>query len=196
MLLFQSLHSSLYFLFFTIFSIPDSQSFKQPMLWWHFALFLGKHQCHSMIQTLMKCYGSRMKKWRKAERSNVQKPQGHPADLVQAEAKKSEKALDLEGWEHSAPRNKHQLINMVNRCCEICPTVSHLRAFLEFITFVLAGSCCSRFSRCYDNVNKWIKHLLCVLLRGSFSYTYSRLHIIYHCTNNCNSIPAQHVQYI
>lgn len=96
----------------------------------------------------------------------------------------------------SALRNKPQLINMVNRYCEIYPTVSHLRVFLEFITFILAGSCCSRFSRCYDDVNKWIKHLLCVFLSGSFSYIYSRLHIIYHCTNNCNSIPARHVQYI
>lgn len=61
---------------------------------------------------------------------------------------------------------------------------------------ILAGSCCSRFSRCYDDVNKWIKHLLLVFLRGSFTYIYFRPHIIYHCTNDCNSIPAQHVQYI
>lgn len=96
----------------------------------------------------------------------------------------------------SAPSSKPQLINMVNRYCEIYPTGSHLRVFLSFITFISAGSCCSRFSRCYDDDNKWIKHLLCVFLRGSFSYIYSRFHIIYHCNNNCNSKLAQHVQYI
>lgn len=47
--------------------------------------FFSKHRfIHSRIQTSMRWYDFRMKNWRKAERWNVQKPQGHPADLVQS----------------------------------------------------------------------------------------------------------------